>query len=95
MKKLLAIVAITALCGCTFNSSAPLMIREELPLETGRITKQGTACSYYILGFIGPFGKNSLMAAARDGRLSNVLYYDHSYDYWGLYGTRCTEVYGY
>ncbi len=95
MKKLLAIAAITALCGCTINTSAPLTVNKVLPIETGRITKQGTACSYYILGFIGPFGKNSLVAAAREGNISNVLYYDFSYDYWGGYGTSCIEVYGY
>jgi len=94
MKKLIAIAAIAALCGCSFNSTAPLLMQKDLPLETGRITRQGTACSYYIFGFIGPFGKNSLVAAARDGHISNIMYYDYSWDYWGAYGTRCVEVYG-
>lgn len=94
-KKLLILAALVALGACSFNTAAPLMATKALPLETGMIRKQGSACSYYILGFIGPFGSNSLVSAARDGNISQVVYYDVSYDYWGLYGTRCREAYGY
>ena len=95
MKKIfLSLMCITILSGCV-SSYPPLHGSKELPLETGQISRYGRACSYSLLGFIGPFGSNSLVDAAANARLSKVHYYDQSYEYYVLFSKHCRNAYGY
>lgn len=95
MKKILLICSLLILNACVSTSLPPLQGTKELPLETGSINKHGYACSYYLLGFVGPFGSNSLIDAAHSARISKVLYYDESYEYYVLFGRQCRDAYGY
>ncbi len=91
MKKLL-LASVLFLSACTGIKTPSLNMT---PIDTANINKIGDACSYYLLGFIGPFGDNSLYNAARNGRISKVLYYDSSVEHYIVVARQCNRAYGY
>lgn len=91
MKKLL-FVSLLFLTACTGVRTPSINLT---PIDAAHITRKSESCSYYLLGFIGPFGDNSLIDAARGGKMSKVLYYDSSYEYYVLFGRTCNRAYGF
>jgi hypothetical protein len=96
MKKVLfTLFMVFALSGCAGTITPTTNVVGTSGIDTSHVRRAGNACSYYLLGFIGPFGDNSVMRAAKDNGLSKVLYYDQSREYYFLFGRICNRVYGY
>ncbi len=92
MKKLALLTAVLLLNGCMTITNQSGNINE---IEVGDLEKMGTACSYKIFGFIGPFGDNSPVQATRSAQISRVLYYDVSHENYLLFTRDCNRTYGY
>ena len=101
MKTLLSI-CVVALSGCASTGfmsktgvSAVVAVQEAGQVNgSGLGAKKGRACSNNILG-IASVGDSSVVAAARDGGISNVTVVDYDYlNILFIYGRACTLVRG-
>ena len=92
MKKTLITLIALLMSGCTITRTPSINTTKEIPIDLGNTSNK--VCSVSILGFIGPFGDNSVAKAARDAGITTVTYYEKTYHYFILWGESCNTVYG-
>ena len=56
--------------------------------------KEGSSCSYHLLGFIGSFGRARLPEAVESAGIKKVYAVDQTYGYYILFGRTCLNVWG-
>lgn len=92
MKKIILFAFVLLLNACITITKQSGNINE---IDAAELRRMGTACSYKIFGFIGPFGDNSPVQATRNAQISRVLYYDMSHENYLLFTRDCNRTYGY
>ncbi len=86
------IIVILLISGCATHSPS---------FNTANVTdqdltnlKRGKSCGTYFLGFIGPFGKESIVDAAKRGNIKKIKAIDKSFSYLILFSENCITVHG-
>ena len=94
MKKLLCLIFCLGLSAC---ASSPVMNATDLTSvdwSNVKALKEGSSCSYHLLGFLGSFGRARLPEAIEDAGIKKVYAVDKTYGYYILYGRSCLNVWG-
>ena len=97
MKKLAIIMISLAALATTACSMRYTPVIHESNLQnvdfgSGRLRK-GSACSSWIL-FFGPFGDNSIVKAAQNGRIRKAMIQEERAENYILFSRYCTDLYG-
>ncbi len=89
------LLLVGVLLGCTTNSPRVMNTIDitKSDLTDSRIQKSKD-CTYYVLGFVGPFGDRSVIDATRKKYIKDIQYVDYSFGYFILWSQSCIEVYG-
>jgi hypothetical protein len=56
--------------------------------------KSGTACGTYVFNLFGPFGKESIVSAAKNGDIKKIKAIDKNTDNFILFSRNCITVHG-
>ncbi len=104
MKKLIFIlVMVSCLAGCatTKDLAKTLRYANNTPVGAENIKfieldkmKRGTACTVNLLYFIPLFGDGSIIAAADEGKINNVVLIGETGHWYFPFSTDCTVVFG-
>ena len=92
MKKIILMLVVFIMSGCTITRTPYINTTKEIPIDLGNTSAK--ACSISMLGFIGPFGNNSIASTARAAGMTTITYYEKSYNYYVLWAENCNIVYG-
>lgn len=82
--------------ACSF-SSTPMSNTVNLSnqdFSNPETIKEGSSCSYYLFGILGPFGDKKIVDAIKDGGITKVMAVDYSIGYYIIVGSSCINVYG-
>jgi len=82
------------LLGCSSLKTPAINTLDIKTTDFSKKMKSGESCQTYILGFIGPFGKASVVQAAKNARISKVEVIDYKENYYVLLSQKCICVYG-
>jgi hypothetical protein len=96
MRALFLLIIVSFLNGCLYTGvTVPLTPEEQMKASGVVATKQGTACSWSILGLVY-IGDSSYGKALREGRISKVASVDKRTEGAPLFltGRQCTVVTG-
>ena len=94
MKKLLCLASFLTLSACAI---APVMNTTDLTAvdwSNVQEIKEGSSCTYHILGFLGDFGRSRLPEAVEAAGIKKVYAVDQTYGYYILFGRTCLNVWG-
>ena len=94
MKKLLIALALFGLTSC---ATAPVTNTADLSAvdwSNVKELKEGSSCSYHLLGFLGSFGRARLPEAIESAGIKKVYAVDKTYGYYVLFGRSCLNVWG-
>ena len=94
MKKLLCLACCFGLSACAI---APVMNTADLTSvdwSKPEELKEGSSCTYHLLGFIGDFGRSRLPEAVESAGITKVYAVDQTYGYYILFGRTCLNVWG-
>lgn len=94
-KSLLSLIVPVLLSGCAF--STPITNTTDLSkvdFSNSYEFKQGTDCSYSLLGILPITSGARFIKAAQDANLTKVHFVEHGYEYYLLFGRQCIRVYG-
>lgn len=91
-KKISVIIVALLIGGCTTHS--PSANQVDVTDKDLRNLKSGTSCGQYILGIFGPIGKESIVTAARYGKIKEIKAIDKNTNNYLIYSENCITVYG-
>ncbi|MCP5169603.1 MAG: hypothetical protein H6999_07590 [Hahellaceae bacterium] len=93
MKKILAILAIASLSGCSVVALNSANTADLNKVDFKKSFRTGEACESTFLIF-GPFGSSSVVDAAKSGKLSKVDVVEQKSTNYFIASKRCTIVHG-
>ena len=94
MKKIFCLLALLGLSSCALS---PVMNTTDLSAvdwSNVKEIKEGSSCTYHLLGFLGDFGRSRLPEAVEDAGIKHVYAVDQTYGYYILFGRTCLNVWG-
>lgn len=96
MKKLfLSLAATAALSGCAvWTPVSNTTDLSKVDFTNSYEFKEGRDCSYALFGLVPLTDGARFIEAVQDGDLSKVIYVEHDYQFYGVYGRHCIHVYG-
>ena len=96
MKSFLMLLTLaSAASSCTFSGGPEITMQANLKVNFSNMQKwkKGEDCYNVVLGF-GPFGTNSLVNAAKNGRIKRVHYYEERTKFYVVAWKKCVIAYG-
>ena len=94
-KQFLSLAATVALSGCcVMTPVSNVTDLSKVDFTNSYEFKEGSDCSYSLLGILPITNGARFISAVQDGDISKVFYVEHDFRFYGLFGSHCVHVYG-